>query len=74
MRSSLHDREQASADVVGADIGWIYDFHVRHLSTETRHHYDNIGFSSGVPDSANRKPAVRFRAALARRVFGFFSA
>jgi hypothetical protein len=42
----------SGADVVGADIGWIYEFHVRHLSTETRHHYDNIGFSSGVPAPA----------------------
>ena len=38
----------SGADVVGADIGWMYEFHVRHLATETRHHYDNIGFSSGV--------------------------
>jgi hypothetical protein len=38
----------SGADVIGSDIGWMYEFHVRHLGTETRHHYDNIGFSSGV--------------------------
>src|SRR5207248_2032264 len=40
----------SAADVAGtAELATTFPFHIRHLEWETRRHFDNLGFPSGVP-------------------------